>query len=290
MTDRIEIRDLLVRAILGINPDERTNRQDVLVNAILHVDVRAAAASDTIVDAVNYSAISHAIITLAQGARYHLVEKLVSEIAWLCLDDDRIAAVTVRVEKPTALRFARSVGVEITRTREERRRHASPVYVSIGSNIDAEHNMPRAVGLLAARCRVEAVSPVYESKPVDGSPQPCYLDAVVRASTTLAPRVFRERVLRPIEAEMGRVRSGDRFAPRTIDLDLLLYGDRVQMDGDLIVPAEEISQYAHVAVPLADLAPALWHPERDETMSSIAARVNGGGLARRNDIVLWPQH
>lgn len=282
------IRDLLVRAILGINPDERTHRQDVLINVTLRVDVRPGAASDAIADTVNYAALTHAIIDLAQGARYYLVEKLVSEIAWLCLDDDRVYAATVLVEKPTALRFARSVGVEITRTQEERRQHTVPVYVAIGSNIAAERNMPRAVALLAERCRVEAVSPVYESKPVDGSDQPCYLDAVVRATTALAPRVLKERVLRPIEAEMGRERSADRFAPRPIDLDLILYGDRVQSDGDLTVPAEGILRYAHVAVPLADLAPALRHPERDETMAAIAARVNDGGLARRDDIVLWP--
>jgi len=84
------------------------------------------------------------------------------------------------------------------------------------------------------------------------------------------------------------VREGDPFAARPIDLDLILYGDRVQSGGEVRVPAEGITRYAHVAVPLADLAPELRHPERDETMMSIAESVSGGGLTRRDDLTLWP--
>ena len=288
MSDRIIVRDLLVRAILGINPDERIHRQDVLVNVALDVDTRPAAASDAIGDAVNYAALTHEIIALAEGTRYYLIEKLVGEIAWLCLDDRRVRRVTVTVDKPTALRFARSVGVEVTRTQEERLEHAYPVYIALGANLDPERNLRLAVEHLTRHFHVETVSPVYESPPVDGSDQPCYLNAVARAVTALPPREMKEGVLRAIEAELGRVRTGDPFAPRTIDLDLILYGDRVQSSGEVRVPAEGITRYAHVAVPMADLAPTLRHPERDETMASIAESVNGGGLVRRDGVVLWP--
>ena len=289
MADRIVIRDLLVRAILGVNPDERTNRQDVLINAALEVDTRPAAASDALDDAVNYASLAHEIIALAQGTRFFLIEKLVGEIAWLCLDDERVRRATVRVEKPTALRFARSVGIEVSRTQEERQEHAFTVYVALGSNLEPERHLPLAVELLAAHCHVDAVSPVYESPPVDGSDQPCYLNAVARAVTPLPPRAFKEGVLRAIEAELGRVRTEDPFAARTIDLDLILYGDRVQTSGEVHVPAPGIATYAHVAVPLADLAPALRHPESEETMASIARRVNGSGLTRRDDLALGPR-
>jgi FolB domain-containing protein len=117
MTDRIYIKDLLLRTIIGINEEERRNRQDVLINIVLHAGTRAAGASDNIEDAVNYRTITKRVIDLVEGSRFHLVEKLAAEIAAICLGDSRVEQVTVRVEKPGALRFARSVGIEIDRTR-----------------------------------------------------------------------------------------------------------------------------------------------------------------------------
>jgi len=288
MADRILIRDLLARAILGVKPEERVHRQDVLVNVALEVDARPAAASDEIADTVNYASLAHDIVTLAEGTHYYLVEKLVSEIAWLCLDDRRVRRVSVTVEKPTAVRLARSVGVEISRTQEERQQHAFPVYIALGANLEPERNLLRAIERLSERCRVDRVSPVYESVPVDGSNQPCYLNAVARAVTALPQHELKEGVLRAIEAGLGRVRGADPFAARPIDLDLILYGDRVQSSGEVHVPAEEIVSHAHVAVPLADLDPSLRHPGRDEAMASIAERLRGAGLTRRDDVVLWP--
>lgn len=119
MTDQIHVKDLLLRAILGINEEERRNRQDVLINYTLYADTRAAAASDAIEDAVNYRTITKRIIQRVEASEFYLVEKMVAEIAKICLQDPRVEAVSVRVEKPGALRFARSVGVEIHRTRAE---------------------------------------------------------------------------------------------------------------------------------------------------------------------------
>jgi FolB domain-containing protein len=118
--DQIFIRDLLVRGIVGINPDERENLQDVLVNVTMWADTRSAAASDDISDAVNYRTVSKAIIAHVEDGGPLLVERLVAEIARLCVEsDDRVAEVEVTVEKPGALRFADSVGITIHRTREE---------------------------------------------------------------------------------------------------------------------------------------------------------------------------
>jgi FolB domain-containing protein len=118
--DQIFIRDLLVRGIVGINPDERDNPQDVLVNVTLWADTRPAAESDDIADAVNYRTVSKAIIAHVEDGGPLLVERLVAEIARLCVEsDDRVAEVEVTVEKPGALRFADSVGITIHRTREE---------------------------------------------------------------------------------------------------------------------------------------------------------------------------
>jgi FolB domain-containing protein len=118
--DRILIKDLLVRGIVGINPDERENEQDIVVNATLWADTRPAAASDEIGDAVNYRTITKAMIAhIREGAPF-LVERLAAELAELCLDTDaRVREVEISVEKPGALRFARSVGVVVRRGREE---------------------------------------------------------------------------------------------------------------------------------------------------------------------------
>jgi D-erythro-7,8-dihydroneopterin triphosphate epimerase len=116
--DRIVIKDLLVRGIIGINPDERRHPQDILVNATLWVDTRPAAASDAIEEAVNYRSVTKAMIAHIQEGRPRLVERLAEELADLCLAADRrIAEVEMAVEKPGALRHARSVGVVIRRSR-----------------------------------------------------------------------------------------------------------------------------------------------------------------------------
>ena len=117
--DRIQITDLVISGIIGINPDERVNKQDIRVNATLWVDTRAAAASDDIADAVNYRTITKSIIRHIEAGEPLLVERLVSEIADICLADQRVQQVEVTVEKPGALRHARSVGITITRSRVE---------------------------------------------------------------------------------------------------------------------------------------------------------------------------
>ena len=107
-------------AVVRINPDERENQQDVVVNVTLWVDTRPAAASDDIADAVNYKTISKAILAHVSGGEPYLVERLAAELVDICFrSDDRITEAEVSVEKPGALRFARSVGVVVRRTREE---------------------------------------------------------------------------------------------------------------------------------------------------------------------------
>ena len=115
--DRIFIRDLHCRGILGINPDERVNRQDVVVNVVLEADTRPAAASGDIADAVNYRTVAKQILELVETGEFLLVETLCDRIAGVCLADDRVTACEVTVDKPTALRFAGGVGVTIRRER-----------------------------------------------------------------------------------------------------------------------------------------------------------------------------
>ena len=116
--DQIHIIDLSVTGIVGINPDERVNPQEVLVNATMWVDTSQAAKSDDIQDAANYRTISKAIIAHIEQGEPMLVERLVQEIADLIFaTEPKVQEVEVRVEKPGALRHARSVGISIHRTR-----------------------------------------------------------------------------------------------------------------------------------------------------------------------------
>jgi FolB domain-containing protein len=113
--DQIHVRDLLLRTIIGINPDERDEKQDVLINLTLYAD-HSAAVSDNIDDVVNYRTLTKAVIDLVENSQFFLVEKLALEIVSLCLSNQRVARAVVTVEKPTALRFTRSVGVTVDRS------------------------------------------------------------------------------------------------------------------------------------------------------------------------------
>ena len=115
--DRIHIKDLSLRCIIGINPDERIKRQDVLINLTLYADLLPAGQSDDMDDTVNYKQIKNNIAEMVEQSSFFLVEKLAERIAEICLEDSGVQYVRVLVEKPGALRFARSVGVEIFRSR-----------------------------------------------------------------------------------------------------------------------------------------------------------------------------
>lgn len=115
--DHILIQDLLVRCIIGVDEGERRQKQDVVINIVLGTDTRKAGASDNFEDALDYRSVKKQVMALAENSAYHLVEALAEAVAALCLQHPAVQEVRVRVEKPTALRFARSVGVEITRRR-----------------------------------------------------------------------------------------------------------------------------------------------------------------------------
>lgn len=117
--DKIIIRDLLLRGIIGINPNERVNKQDILINMTLFTDIRPAAASDDITHATNYKTITKRIVEHVEASDDQLVEKLVTDIARIVLTEFNVTRAIVRVEKPTALRFAASVGIEIERTKAD---------------------------------------------------------------------------------------------------------------------------------------------------------------------------
>ncbi len=117
--DCIHIRDLVCRCIVGINPEERVKRQEVQINVTMWADLRDACASDEIAETVDYKKVKEGILAMVEASSYNLVERLASEIAAVCLQADRVRRVRVVLDKPGALRFARSVAVDLTRERGE---------------------------------------------------------------------------------------------------------------------------------------------------------------------------
>jgi D-erythro-7,8-dihydroneopterin triphosphate epimerase len=117
VSDCIFIRELLVRCILGLTDEERRERQDVLVSLDIFTDLGVAGSSDQVEDSVNYRELKKKVLAVAEQSSYHLLEALAERIASVCLSCPRVQRIRVTAEKPGALRFARSVGVCIWRTR-----------------------------------------------------------------------------------------------------------------------------------------------------------------------------
>jgi 2-amino-4-hydroxy-6-hydroxymethyldihydropteridine diphosphokinase len=155
-------------------------------------------------------------------------------------------------------------------------------YVSLGSNLgNREQHLCAAFAALRALRGVRDVvaSRVYETDPVGPGRQGAYLNAAARLATDLAPRALLERLL-AIERREGRARSGVRNEPRTLDLDLLAYGERVIEEPELVVPHPRIAERPFVLEPLRDLAPDLVLPGARAPVAALAARVRDAGAVR----------
>lgn len=116
--DRIHIRDLGVRCIVGVNAEERLNKQDVIINVTMYADLSKAGASDGIEDTVDYKSVKKELVAAVEASEYLLLERLAERVAEIALTPAQVLRADVCVDKPGALRFARSVAVEITRAKE----------------------------------------------------------------------------------------------------------------------------------------------------------------------------
>jgi 2-amino-4-hydroxy-6-hydroxymethyldihydropteridine diphosphokinase len=146
-------------------------------------------------------------------------------------------------------------------------------YVGLGANLgDRETTIRRALALLAAADDVDivAVSTLRETEPVGIVDQPAFLNGVAVLETELAPDVLLQRLL-AVELRLGRTREGPRYGPRTIDLDLLVYGDRRVEQPGLTVPHPRLHERRFALEPLAEVAPGLVVPGRGRVEEILAA-------------------
>jgi len=154
--------------------------------------------------------------------------------------------------------------------------HHRQIVLLLGSNIDPEYNLPRAIQLLRNRIQIERVSSVWET-PAVGSEGPCFLNAAILLESILSPQVMKKILLRPLEAYLGRVRTDDKYAPRTIDLDVVVWGSRTW--------DQDIWRHAHAAVPVAELVPGLRCEPYQQPLAQIAQKLqNETEIVFRADI------
>jgi 2-amino-4-hydroxy-6-hydroxymethyldihydropteridine diphosphokinase len=151
------------------------------------------------------------------------------------------------------------------------------VVIGLGSNISPTENLKSSLYLLSRQVPINAISGVWQT-PALGSPGPDFLNAAVLISTPLSAEELQNNILRPIEDLLGRIRTKDRNAPRTIDLDILIYDDQM-LD-------QEIWNYAHMGVPVAEILPAYQDPQSGDNAIQIAEHLRKSSKIKKSSLEL----
>ena len=156
----------------------------------------------------------------------------------------------------------------------------SNVYLGLGSNLgDRESKMAKALELLAQRITIDQLSSIYETEPVGYTEQPWFLNMVCSGKTLLDPFELLS-LAKEIEVNLGRVASFTN-APRTIDIDILFYENRVIDTGNLVIPHPRIGERAFVLAPLAELAPEFIHPSNGKSVRDLFSALNNSPQVRK---------
>lgn len=250
--DRIVISGMAFYGYHGVLAEERTLGQPFTVDIELFSDLQTAGKTDCIEDTVHYGEVYQEIRQIVEGTPFATIEALAEAIAERILSGfTKVKAVRVRVEKPKAPvpGIFRSILVEIFR------RATVVCFIGLGSNMgDKAENLTLALRLLANHPELKILehSSWYLSKPVGFTDQDDFMNGVAAFSTSLSAQDLL-RVLLKTEDSLGRVRE-QRWGPRIIDLDLLLYGDAKINTENLVVPHERMYERAFVLKPFNEIA------------------------------------
>ncbi|MDP6923911.1 MAG: 2-amino-4-hydroxy-6-hydroxymethyldihydropteridine diphosphokinase [Candidatus Scalindua sp.] len=142
-------------------------------------------------------------------------------------------------------------------------------YIGVGSNIEPESNITDALTRLSKHVDITGISSFYKTAPLLRENQDYYLNGVWQITTSMLPGKLKFGVLRRIEKELHRNRESDKYAPRTIDLDILLYNDMVMQEDNLTIPDPDISKRSFIAFPLSELNPDLVMPDTKEPLIDV---------------------
>jgi 2-amino-4-hydroxy-6-hydroxymethyldihydropteridine diphosphokinase len=268
-SDRIFLNELKVHCIIGIFPWERRKKQPVLIDLDFPIDTRKSAKRDRIEDAVDYKRIAKSAIRFVEKSRFQLLETLAEELAGHLLVNFPIPQLHLKVSKPGAIRGSRNVGVEILRE------GADPLgrlaYLGLGSNVNPGFHLANAVGELSRCFTLRSISHVYETSPVGGRKgQPPFWNLVLSLERQGTPEGMK-RFLNLIEKKEGRVPNKDPMSDRTLDLDLLLWGEKTGKKNGISLPHRDLFRRAFVIYPLLEIAPLLKVPGTDRSIVELAA-------------------
>lgn len=160
--------------------------------------------------------------------------------------------------------------------------HGAPVeaYIAVGSNVDPVGNIPNAISRLCSKIVVVSTSNFYRTRPLARPEQPEFRNGVIKVHTSTPPEELKFEILRDIERLLGRIRTEDSHAKRTIDLDLLIYGDLVTNEGHLQLPDPDIRVRPFLAIPLLEVAPSLRLPDSGDTLRTLPVATD------RRDLIL----
>jgi dihydroneopterin aldolase/2-amino-4-hydroxy-6-hydroxymethyldihydropteridine diphosphokinase len=258
VNDRIALRGLVARGHHGVLPEERRDGQDFVVDAVLELDLRGAAATDDLTRTVHYGELARALADVVRGEPVDLIEALAERLARVCVTDPRVEAVEVTVHKPAAPipETFEDVAVTLRRTRADVLPPPRDGVLALGANLgDRAATLAAAVRDLAATPGLEVVgvAPVVETDPVGGPEQPEYLNTVVAVRSTLPPHLLLAACL-AVEQRHGRERRV-RWAARTLDVDIVTYGGLALRTPDLVLPHPRAATRAFVLAPWAALDP-----------------------------------
>jgi len=264
--DRINIKNLEVFGKHGVLPEEKTLVSKFVISAALYFDLRNACRTDAIEDTLDYGDICFRIKAFVENNTFNLIETLAGRLAEMLLTGtDKLQRVWLEVKKPWAPVAAPletvSVGIE---------RGWSPAYLALGSNMGEKKAMlDFAVSQLEASgsCRVRRVSSYIETEPYGYKEQDVFLNACAVIDTLLTPHELLG-LLHETEEKAGRVR-GERWGPRTLDMDIIFYGAEVISDESLRIPHADMHRRDFVLLPLCEIAPHLLHPVLKKTASEL---------------------
>ena len=151
-------------------------------------------------------------------------------------------------------------------------------FIGVGSNIEPELNITDALARLSKHVNITGISSFYKTAPLLRENQDDYLNGVWQISTSMPPRELKFGVLRAVENELHCKRESDEYAPRTIDLDLLLYGDVVIQEDDITIPDPDICKRSFLAFPLSELSPNLVMPDTKKPLIDILSALSKNNM------------
>jgi len=274
MADQIIVEDLQIYAHHGVYRQENEKGQNFYVSVVLDTDTRAAGMADELGLSTNYGVVCRFLHTFLTEHTYKLIETAAERASEaLLLQFPHVRQVTMEVKKPEAPITVPFGSVSVRITRGWRR-----VYIACGSNIgDRRAHLSAAVDALLGdkKCRVLRVSDWVETTPYGGVEQADYLNGALSIETLYTPEELLE-VLQGIERAEARERK-ERWGPRTLDLDILLYEGRVMDEEKLTIPHRDMHNRDFVLKPLAQIAPHERHPVLGKPIVELLANVEQSG-------------